>query len=299
MWLTASAQTAVSVSDTSGWTAWMKPDGQLLTDPAGDQQTGQGADDFVGDTTYAGFFQKAGQVGGVDSLLMRARMNKYDAPNQWGNGGNWGVGIDVNGNGSVDLIMMMSESSGNANNRTRTITWGQPGTGANTSPSTTTWTFPTQTAISLTTTGNATYNVMQAYDGSAFSGTADSFVTFAVSFASLQAAVRTYTSFTTFTMGYATTLSFISFTSTQDNALNQDLFGTSGNTSSTSTWAQLGSITAPIDAYGRVPEPSTYAQIAGLLAAGGFVYWRRRRAATAKALPAGSSASEADPSLRA
>jgi len=294
--LTASAQTAVSVSDTSGWNAWVKPDGQLITDPAGDQQTGQGADDFVGDTTYAGFYQKAGQVGGVDSLLLRSRMNKYDGPNQWGNGGNWGVGMDVDGNGSVDLIMMMSEGSGNVNNRTRTITWGQPGTGANTSPSTTTWTFPTQTAISLTTTGNATYNVMQAYDGSAFSGTADSLLTFAVSFASLQAAVRTYTSFTTFTMSYTTRLSFISFTSTQDNALNQDLFGTSGNTSSTSTWAQLGSITAPIDAYGRVPEPSTYAQIAGLLAAGAFVYWRRRRAANRSSV---ASASDANASLRA
>lgn len=270
------AQTAVSVTDTTGWNSWTKADLTKMSDITTDQQTGQGADDFASDATYSGFFQKAGTIGGVDHLLFRARMDKYDGPDQWGNGGNIGIGMDVDGDGALDLIMMMSESSGNVNNRTRTITWGDPGTGANTGPSTTSWTFPTQTAITLTV--NSTYDVMQANDGSLLNGSADMFLSFAVSFANLQAAIRAYTPNTTFTMGYESRLSYIAFTTTQANALNQDLFGTTGNTSSTLTWAQLGAITGPANAYGIVPEPSTYAQMAAMLGVAGLAWWRRRRA---------------------
>jgi hypothetical protein len=272
----SSAQTAVSVTDTTGWNSWTKADLTAMSDIATDQQTGQGADDFASDTNITGFFQKAGTIGGVDHLLFRARFDKYDGPDQWGNGGNWGIGMDVNGDGALDLIMMMSESSGNVNNRTRTITWGDPGTGANTGPSTTSWTFPTQTAITLTT--NTTYDGVQAPD-STINGTPDLLLSFAVSFANLQAAVRAYTPFTSFTMTYDTRLSYIGFTSTQANALNQDLFGTTGNTNSSLTWAQLGAITGPANAYGIVPEPATYAQLGALLLAGGLVAWRRRRRA--------------------
>lgn len=267
------AQVAVSVTDTTGWNAWAKADLSPLAEITTDQQTGQGADDFAADATYAGFYQKAGTIGGADHLLFRARFDKFDGADQWGNGGNFGIGMDVNGDGAVDLIMMMSESSGNAANRTRTIQWGDPGTGANTGPSTTTWSFPTQTAINLAT--NSTYDVAQTTDGSMLNGTADMFLSFAVSFANLQAAVRAYTPFTAFTMTYNTRMSYIGFTSTQANSLNQDLFGTSGNTSSTLTWAELGSITGPSNAWGVVPEPATYAQVAVMLGVAGLVGYRR------------------------
>lgn len=273
----AQAQVAVSVTDTTGWNTWQKADLSYMSDATPDQQTGQGADDFASDVTYAGFYQKAGTIGGVDSLLFRARMDKYDGDDRWGNGGNLGIGLDVNGDGALDLIMMMSESSGNVNNRTRTLTFGDPGTGANTGPSTTSWTFPTQTAINLVT--NTTYDVMQANDGSLLNGTPDMFMSFAVSFANLQAAVRAYTPFTTFDMTYDTRMSYIAFTSTQANALNQDLFGTTGNTSSTLTWAELGAITGPANAWGVVPEPATYAQVGMFLLAAGLVAYRRRKRA--------------------
>lgn len=238
-----------------------------------DQQTGQGADDFAADATYAGFYQKAGTIGGADHLLFRARFDKFEGTDRWGNGGNFGIGMDVNGDGALDLIMMMSESSGNVANRTRTLQWGDPGTGANTGPSTTTWSFPTQAAINLVT--NTTYDVVQATDGSMLNGTADLFLSFAVSFANLQAAVRAYTPLTSFTITYDTRMSYIGFTSTQANALNQDLFGTSGNTSATLTWAELGSITGPANAWGVVPEPATYAQVAVMLGVAGLVAFRR------------------------
>lgn len=247
-----------------------------MSDPVLDRQTGQGADDFASDATHAGFYQKAGTIGGADHLLFRARFDKFDGADQWGNGGNFGVGMDVNGDGALDLILMMSESAGNSANRTRTITWGDPGTGANTGPSTTSWTFPTQTAINLTV--NTTYDAIQAGDGSLINGTADLFLSFAVSFANLQAAVRAYTPYTAFNMTYDTRMSYIAFTSTQSNSLNQDLFGTNGNTNSALTWAELGAITGPANAWGVVPEPATYAQVTMLLFAGGLVAYRRRKA---------------------
>jgi hypothetical protein len=273
----AFAQPIVSATDTTGWNAWQKADLSLMSEIVTDQQTGQGADDFAADATYSGFYQKAGTIGGQDYLLFRARFDKYDAPDTWGNGGNFGIGMDVNGDGAIDLIMMMEEGSGNVKGRTHTILWGDPGTGANTGPSTTTWTFPAQTAINLVV--NSTYDVSQATDGSLLNGTADAFLSFGVSFASLQSAVRAYTPYTTFTMTYDTRMSYIGFTSTQDNALNQDLFGTTGNTSSTQTWAQLGAITGPANAWGVVPEPATYAQVGMLVFAAAGVYWRRRKAA--------------------
>jgi hypothetical protein len=269
------AQTTVSVTDTTGWNVWTKADGTPMSEITTDQQTGQGADDFAQDSTYPGFYQKAGTVTGLgDSILVRARFDKYDGPDQWGNGGNFGIGMDVNGDGALDLILMLSESAGNVNNRTRTLRWGDPGTGANTGPSTTSWTFPTQTATTLTV--NQTYDVTQAPDSN-LNGTPDMFLSFAVSFASLQAAVRAYTPFTEFTMTYETRMSYIAFTSTQANALNQDLFGTTGNTSSTLTWAELGAITGPANAWGVVPEPATYAQVGTFLLAGLGLWWRRRR----------------------
>jgi hypothetical protein len=271
------AQVAVSVTDTAGWNTWQKADLSYMSDATPDQQTGQGADDFASDLSSAGFYQKAGTIGGVDSLLFRARMDKYDGDDRWGNGGNLGIGMDVNGDGALDLIVMMSESSGNPSNRTRTLTFGDPGTGANTGPSTTTWTFPTQTAITLVT--NTTYDVMQTNDGSMLNATPDMFMSFAVSFANLQAAVRAYTPFTTFSMTYDTRLSYIAFTSTQANSLNQDLFGTTGNTSSTLTWAELGAITGPANAWGVVPEPATYAQVGMFLLAACLVAYRRRKQA--------------------
>lgn len=272
------AQTAVSVTDTTGWNAWSKADLTLMSDITTDQQTGQGADDFASDpaANVAGFYQKAGTIGGADYLLFRARFDKYDGPDQWGNGGNFGIGMDINGDGALDLILMMTENSGNVNNRTRTLRWGDPGTGANTGPSTTSWTFPTQTATTLTV--NQTYDVTQTTDSN-LNGTPDMFLSFAVSFSSLQAAVRAYTPFTSFTMTYDTRISYIGFTSTQDNSLNQDLFGTTGNTSSTQTWAQLGAITGPANAWGVVPEPATYAQVGAFMLTGLGLWWRRRRQA--------------------
>lgn len=279
------AQSAISVTDTTGWTPWNTGTGAVMTDAQSDQQTGQHTDDYVGDATHYGMMQKAGTIGGVDSVAWRFRFDDYSGADKFGgNGGNVGLGLDLDGNGSVDVMMVMSEGSGNVNNRARTIYFGTPGAGANTGPSTTTWTIDTGQTTKVSLAVNTTYDLVATNDGYNFANTQDSWLTFAISFANLQAGIRAYAggAFSNFVYDYDTKISFIAFTSTQLNALNQDLFGankdalTNGTTANTSTWADLGAITPPVDAFGRVPEPATYAQLGALLLAGGFVAWRRR-----------------------
>ena len=54
------------------------------------------------------------------------------------------------------------------------------------------------------------------------------------------------------------TVQYVFGTSTQSNALNQDLAGPNGGTTSSLTWDQLGAISLEYSASGTpVPEPST------------------------------------------
>jgi hypothetical protein len=278
----AQAQTAVTVLDTTGWNGWQTPSGALIQDAYTDQQTGQKTDDFVGDGTFAGFQQKAGTIGGVDNLLIRARFDEFSGADKWGNGGNFGVGMDLNGDGKIDLITMYTEGAGNVSGRSRSVTFGTPGAGANDGPSTTTWTFPSQTAINLTL--NTSYDLSATTDAGNFNGTGDAFMTIALSFADLQNAIRTYAvGFSTYTLDYTSRISYIGFTSQQSNALNQDLYGASKLTDIVpgTSFAALGSMTAPIDAFGAVPEPATYAQVGIFLFVGGLLAYRKRKAAVA------------------
>lgn len=284
----AQAQSAISVTSTSttGWNSWYTGSGAVMTDPQNDQQTGQHTDDYVGDATYYGMQQTAGTISGTNYVAWRFRFDDFSGADKFGgNGGNVGLGLDLDGNGSVDVMMVMSEGSGNVNNRTRTVYFGTPGAGANTGPSTTTWTIDTGQTTAVNLTVNTTYDLMATTDGYNFAGTQDSWLTFAVSFANMQAGIRAYagSAFSNFVYDYTTKISYIAFTSTQLNALNQDLFGaskaalTNGSAENTQTWAQLGAITPPMDAFGRVPEPATYAQLGALLLAGGVIAYRRRR----------------------
>lgn len=283
--VTLRAQSAISVTDTTGWNYWTTGAGAVMVDPQSDQQTGQHTDDYVGDATHYGMQQKAGTIGGTDSVMWRFRFDDFSAADKFGgNGGNVGLGLDLDGNGSVDVMMVMSESSGNVNGRSRTIYFGTPGTDTNTGPSSTSWTIDTNQTTKVSLVVNTTYDLVATNDGYNFAGTQDSWMTFAISFANIQAGIRAYAgaSFSNFVYDYTTKISYIAFTSTQTNALNQDLFGAShdalvnGTVENTATWADLGAITPAIDAFGRVPEPATYAQLGALLLAGGWIAYRRR-----------------------
>jgi len=292
------AQT-VSVTDPTGWNAWQNQQGTYVVDPASDQQTGQPSDDFVGTTTTAAFQQKAGSmtVNSVTEqyILFRARFGEFTPG---GNGGNFSLGIDLTGNGEINMIMRLNYKGTTGANVS--IDFAKPGTGANDGPSTTSWgnfnTLPT-----LTTMSSSTYNYAGVSDGVLISPTKNPYtqnawVTFAISYANLQAAIRAYAAYYTLsgatyteTAGYFSgytlddfsAMSFIAFTSTQNNAINQDLLGTDGNTKSTATFASLGAGTTYIrPGGGPIPEPAAIYQLGGLLGAGliGFFVRRRREA---------------------
>lgn len=258
----------ISLADTTGWNAWTnKLTSSVITDAQADQQTGQGQDDFVGDATYYAFTQKAGQLNGVDSIAFQVRMDKYDSKN--GFSGMLTLGLDLDGNGSLDLLVQADDKSS-----TKGIWFATPGAGANDAPSTTTW----GNFAGKITFNTSTYNYQQVYDGSTFGGNPDAFVSFAISFADLQSAIRTYAkgSFSTYTLDYSSQISYIAFTTTQGNAINQDLLGVPKNYSTSTTYASLGALTPPTNSWGVVPEPATYAQLGALLLAGGLVAFRRR-----------------------
>jgi len=249
------SQVVVSVTDTDGWNPWVKADGSLMADTVADQQTGQGSSDFVGDQTTPGFLQKAGQLGGEDSILFRMRMEAFR--NQ-GFNNDILLGMDLNGDGSIDLFMRMDGGT--------SIDFALPGNDLNISPSTTsvgTWQGP----VSLTT---STYDYSSIPEVFGTSGS-DAYISFALSFANLQNAVRTYAvGFTDFVMNYDTRIAFIADTSTQGNSLNQDLYGTTGNLSSNLTWGDLGASTAFVTPDGVIPEPAGFLQVTVLL---GGVFW--------------------------
>ena len=294
-----------SVGTTTGWIAWNSGlTGNLMADPGADQQTGQGTDDFIGNgSTVPAMMQQAGTLsantGGGTYILFRARMGKYTSAGFGaGNGANLSLGIDLNDNGSLDLIMDL-------NTKTSIIVqFAQPGTGANTGPSTTSWgnfagaiTLASyeydyrQTTDSIVLNSNGTSGTPTDQNGSTASSYAsNAWVTFAITYANLQTAVRAYAkdgltggTFAGYTLDDLSHLSFIGFTSTQGNAINQDLLGTEKNMNSILTFAQLGATTTYIrPGGGPIPEPSSVYQLGGLLGGGLLIEaWRRRKAGRA------------------
>lgn len=269
---------AISVTDTSGWNAWTTSTGVAMTDTLGDQQTGQGQDDFVGD-----FKQQAGYIGAetTKSIMWQTQMAKYDSK---GFNGRIELGMDLTNDGGLDLIMMVTDKNG-----VQDITFATPGTGANNSPSTSSWgNFNTTGVLSLT---SSTYNYSTVpTTATSYGSNTNAYVTFAISYTNLQAAIRAYagTAFSSFVVTDLTSMSFVAFTTTQGNAINQDLFGTSGNINSASTFSSLGAGTSYIrPGGGPIPEPAAFFQLGGLLGVGalGFFLRRRPRAKLSSVMP--------------
>jgi hypothetical protein len=290
----------VAVNDTTGWTAWD------LGDFNADQQTGSGYDDLVGDVTTPMMQQQTGMLNSEDVVLFRVRMRVFSAENDWANGGNLGLGMDLDGDNAVDLIGMFEQNSNHTQAGATYFTWGTPGTDLNDGPSTTDY-------VNQNSPGGDGFNVpLTAYDSTANSGAgnadvatfwysvttedwageaggagSDAWMTFAVSYDTFNTGIDTYSSaafkttagFSTFDFDASTQIGYVLFTSQQSNSFNQDMGGFNGQPGATDTFASMGSIVT-VSAGGSpapVPEPSTFAQLGGMLLAGLALQLRRRR----------------------
>lgn len=253
-------------SPTTDWTA-VTYIGSAQTDYIDDEQTGINESDLVGSAVGVTPVQTAFYFD-YDGVLIGFRVRVDGDSNPPGFTGAIWVGLMLDGNDSVDLFAGVIDKG-----PTEEIGFYSPGTGANISPSTTSieddvaiFSQPISgsnylyTAVTVGPSGNDPVTGGTSDVGG--DGNTDYFVTWVLPFSELQASAASL-GFTGITED--SQMRFVVGTSEQGNAMNQDLNGTSGNTTSTSTFTTLGAVSPTITAGGGViPEPGTlsYAVVA-------------------------------------
>jgi hypothetical protein len=256
----ASAAMIVVSDDNTGWTDIAYP---IITTPdaPSDQQTGIAEGDIVGNNTgdpaVLTKFDDNGTAGDLTDGYIAFRVRLADDKPPAGFTSFFGVGMDVDLDGAIDLFLAVDNSAG-----AEQIGIFDPGADTNTSPDTT----------SIISTPLVSYleddPIYDNYDFSAVTtidpaetntdldagGAEDVYLTFVVPFDDVVAQLG----LKGITFDENSTVQYVFGTSTQANALNQDLAGPDGETSSSLTWDQLGAISNPYSATGApVPEPST------------------------------------------
>ena len=266
--LTAFSASAVPIdpsSPTTGWTPISYP--TLLPDVYDDERTGSPEADIVGNASNPAFYYRFDDNGTPSttdgSIGFRVRIGADKSPAGFDHF--MGVGLDANGDGALDLFVAV-DNSGNPDR----VGIFAAGTGANTSPSTTSINSTPLFSYALSVSNYNFSAVTATIDPPATSvdldadGNNDYFVTFVVPFGDVRSALAAQG-----IGGFDDTSSMrlVVGSSTQPNALNQDLGGPNGGTTSTSTWSALGAISNSLSAAGGfpVPEPGT-----GLLVAFGL-----------------------------
>lgn len=267
---------AIAVTDTTGWTAWNTFG---TTTPMTDKNTGDKKISNQAANFNGGISQQAGSLNGVDSIMWRVNTTSTGAGAFNGVIG-LGVGLTDNANainftilldGSTTSVQFASmgttTNAGAVASSPNTLAWAAAGNAAGTAGS-----FD---ALSAGTSSTSTYNKVSGV------------VTFALSYATLQQAIRSYagSTFSSFVVDDLTHLNFVAFTdssSTYNGQVNGDLFATSNtNKGSTSSFTSLGMGTTLIrPGGGPIPEPAAIFQLGGFIGVGLLGYfWRRRRAA--------------------
>ena len=244
-------------SPTTDWTPLAY--GSNNPDPSNDQQTGSGEGDIVGNIDHPSLYTAFGDAGTLSltdgTIGFRVRLGADDNPA--GFKGAVVVGIDANHDGALDLFIGVN-NSGSCD----MIGIFAPGNGANTSPNTTTIvstplfsyaiTASNYSWLAVNTTIDPTVGTATDLNGD---GKNDYFLTFSVPFADVIAALsgRGITG-----IDQNSTFSYVGATSTQGNALNQDLNGVGAGYDPNATWGTLGVVSDPMTAGGiPVPEPNT------------------------------------------
>jgi len=269
LYLASSAQGAPidPSSSTAGWTPIAYQ--TLLPDTFDDQATGIPEADIVGSTANPAFYYRFDDAGTPlttdGAIAFRVRIGADKPPSGFDH--YLGIGLDANQDGALDLFLAV-DNSGNPDR----VGIFDAGPGANTSPSTTSIVTSPLFSYALSA-GNFHFGPVNAtIDPTATTfdldadGSIDYFVSFVIPFADVISALSAQG-----ISGFTDTavMRFVVGSSTQPNALNQDLGGPTGGTSSAQTWGQLGAISNPLSAGGgfAVPEPGTASLISlGLLA---------------------------------
>jgi hypothetical protein len=264
-------------SSTEGWFAVPYVNGR--SDYINDQQTGDNESDLVGSApgvlpvqTAFYFTFDGAQIG------FKVRVDGDGQDSGQYKGAIW-VGIMLDSNNTVDLFAgaIIGEKSG-------AIGFYSPGAGANTGPSTTTIQTATPlysvatnannylwTPVTVGPTGNDP--VPGGTNDVGNDGEGDYFATWILPFSSFQSAAEARG----FTVNANTTMRFVVGTAQQENSINQDLNGTSGNTKSSLTFVELGAVSPEVTPSGGIivpiPEPATWSCLALV---GVAALWRRR-----------------------
>lgn len=272
-WMGASAAALAAPIDpgspTTEWTVVGYP--TLIPDYVDDQQTGLAESDIVGDLTHPALymsFDHAGTPSTTDGNIgFRVRLGADRPPSGFTHF--FGIGLDADLDGALDLFLAV-DNSGNPDQ----LGIFDPGTDLNISPDTT----------SIVSTPLVSYSEMTSnYDFSAVDATIDPtattfdfdndgendyFLSFVIPFQDIVDELVAKG----ITFDDTSEFQLVAGTSTQPNALNQDLGGPDGGTSSTLTWSELGAISEIIVS---APEPDTGALVGlGLVA---LAAARRRR----------------------
>lgn len=254
--IVAMASPVLPGSPTDQWTII---DYQAPPDPSGDQGTGDDEGDIVGDANDAAFYTQFDDNG--TSLIktdgrigFRIRISSDNNPGGWDNFLIVGLDVNEDASGDIDIFLGVDgQGSGDA------VGIYLPGTGSNTSPSTTSIQNPPVWSETLSASNfdfsqvNATIDPGVTTTDFGNNGT-DFFLSFSIPFAE----IVTQLANSGITFDDETGIRYVLGTSTQPNALNQDVGGTAATWSSDMTWAELNAMSLVTSASGVIiPEPGS------------------------------------------
>jgi len=258
----AHAAMILVADDNTDWTAIAYPIVTTPDDP-NDHQTGIPEGDIVGNNTGDPAILTNFDDNGTPTVFddgyigFRVRVGADKPPA--GFTSFFGVGMDANTDGDIDLFLAVDNQPSGGGNQ---IGIFNPGTGANTSPDTTT--IITTPLVSYAEndpiydnydfSGVTTIDPLETNTDLDGGGKEDYYLTFVVPFGD----VVTQLGILGITFDENSTVQYVFGTSTQTNALNQDLAGPNGGITSSLAWDELGAISLEYSASGTpVPEPST------------------------------------------
>jgi hypothetical protein len=270
----ASAAPIVIGGPTTDWTAMSYP--VLVPDFNDDEQTGDTESDIVGNASRPALytqFDDGGTPGDLTDGNIAFRLRVGAEKNPVGFSRFAAVGMDADRDGAIDIFIGVANQGSSDR-----IELYDAGPGANTSPDTTS--IASVSPVPITYSETATNYDWSAIDATIepgesnfdldADGNTDFFLSWLVPFNDIVAhLVNTHG----ISIDEDTPVQYVVGTSTQDNALNQDLGGPDGGTSSSLTWSDLGALTDPVTPGGVVvPEPRSLALLlvglSGLAAAG-------------------------------